>query len=157
MFCECALNIINGNIAMNVNKLMPFEQQLKILCQLQTSDRRLRQVSSSIKGYKLFKLISCLAFAFYHQNECSSLYSNTKRKLHQESTKSVLKSGQSYNYGKRSTTCFSATSSRKKDPKKENLSRNVKAPQTRENIQKRVLRSITMFDPHQTKKSISTF
>ena len=56
--CECALNISNRNIAMNVNKLMPFEQQLKILCQLQTSDRRRRQILSSIKSYKLFKLIS---------------------------------------------------------------------------------------------------
>ena len=57
--CECALNINNGNIPMNVNKLMPFEKQLKVLCQSQTSDRRRRQILSSIKGYKLFKLISC--------------------------------------------------------------------------------------------------
>ena len=39
------------NIPMNVNKLMPFEQQLKILCQPKTTDRR-RQVLSSIKGDK---------------------------------------------------------------------------------------------------------
>ena len=56
--CECALNIINGNIPINVNKLMPFEQQLKILCQPKTSDRRRRQILSFIKGYTQFKLIS---------------------------------------------------------------------------------------------------
>ena len=56
--CECALIIINGNIPMNVNKLMPFEQQLKILCQPKTSDRKRRQNLSSIKSNKLFKLIS---------------------------------------------------------------------------------------------------
>ena len=57
--CECALNIINGNIPMNVKKLKPFEQQLKNLCQLQTSDRERRQILSSIKSYKLLKMISC--------------------------------------------------------------------------------------------------
>ena len=56
--CECAFKIITGNIPMNVYKLLPFEQQLKILCQPQKPDRRRRPIITSIKGYKLFKLIS---------------------------------------------------------------------------------------------------
>ena len=49
---------------MNVNKLMPFELQLKPLCQLKTSDRIRRQILSSIKRYNLFKLISrpCICY-----------------------------------------------------------------------------------------------
>ena len=43
----------------------------------------------------------------------------------------------------------------KKEPEKEKTSQEVKAPETREDIQKRVLRSITMLNPHQTEKSKS--
>ena len=89
--CECALNIINGNVPMNVNKLMPFEQQLKILCQPKTTDRRWRQGLSSIKGYKLFKLIRrpCICYLSAEWT-LKNLY---KYKLHQESSKSVRDSG----------------------------------------------------------------
>ena len=40
-------------------------------------------------------------------------------------------------------------------PEKEKTSQEVKAPETREDIQNRVLRSITMLNPHQTEKSKS--
>ena len=43
----------------------------------------------------------------------------------------------------------------KKVPEKEKTSQELKAPETREDIQKRVLRSITMLNPHQTKNSKS--
>ena len=56
--CECALNIVNGNIPFNVDKLTPFEKQMKILCEPQTTDRKRRKVLSSTKGLKLLELIS---------------------------------------------------------------------------------------------------
>ena len=43
----------------------------------------------------------------------------------------------------------------KKEPEKGKTSEEKKAPETREDIQKRVLRSITMLNPHQTEKSKS--
>ena len=47
------------------------------------------------------------------------------------------------------------TSSREKRAREEKTSEEVKVPETRENIQKRVLRSTTMLNPHQTEKSKS--
>ena len=43
----------------------------------------------------------------------------------------------------------------KKEPEKETTSQEVKAPEKREDIQKRILRSITLLNPHQTEKSKS--
>ena len=43
----------------------------------------------------------------------------------------------------------------KKEPEKEKTCQEVKAPETPEDIQKRVLRWITMLNPHQTEKSKS--
>ena len=43
----------------------------------------------------------------------------------------------------------------KQEPEKEKTSQEAKAHETRENIQKRVLRSITRLNPHQTEKSKS--
>ena len=41
----------------------------------------------------------------------------------------------------------------KKDPEKEKTSDEVNAPESRENIRKKGLRSVTVLDPHQTEKS----
>ena len=61
---ECALNVVNGNIPVSLKQLKRFETQLKSLCQPGTSDRRRRQILSSVKGYKLFKLIGrpCICY-----------------------------------------------------------------------------------------------
>ena len=48
--CECALKIINGNIPFNVDRLVTYEKQLKILCNAKTSDRKRRRILTSNKG-----------------------------------------------------------------------------------------------------------
>ena len=57
VLCECALNLMIGNIPRNKNKLMPIEQQLKIPCQPQPSYSRRQHLLSSNKDNKLFKQI----------------------------------------------------------------------------------------------------
>ena len=56
--CECALNIINGNIPFQVEKLIPFEKQLKHLCDETLSCAERRKLLTSVKGIKLLQLIS---------------------------------------------------------------------------------------------------
>ena len=56
--CECALNIVNGNVPVNIRKLYPFESQLKILCRNKTSNNKRRKTLCSVKGIKLLQQIS---------------------------------------------------------------------------------------------------
>ena len=55
--CECAVNIINGNIQFPVENLLPFEKELNILCNHSTSRQKRRQVLSTAKGIKLLQEI----------------------------------------------------------------------------------------------------
>ena len=156
--CEYALNIINGNVPMNVNKLMPFEQQLKILCQPKTTDRRWRQGLSSIKGYKLFKLIRrpCICYLSAEWT-LKNLYKYSKKITSRIIQKRPKFWATQQNTAKSQQPMLLQRVPENQDPEKEKTSEEVKAQETRENIQKRVLRSITRLNLRQTEKSKSVF
>ena len=63
---ECALNIINGNILFNIDRLLTYEKQLKILCNAKTCDRK-RRIPTSNKGIKLMPEISCPVYSYIIQ------------------------------------------------------------------------------------------
>ena len=67
-FCECALNIVNGTVGINLERLRRFERELKTLCKVSTSNERRRQIWCSVNGLKLIQLISWPCF-IYLNNE----------------------------------------------------------------------------------------
>ena len=51
--CECAINVINGNVPVNIGRLIPHEKELKTICKNSTSLKIKRKILSSAQGLKL--------------------------------------------------------------------------------------------------------
>ena len=49
---------MNGNVPCAVETLLPFERQLRILCDKKASDKKRRRTLNSLKGTKLLREIS---------------------------------------------------------------------------------------------------
>ena len=62
--CECAVNIINGTVPVNLNELKFHKQQIKQLCKRSTSNQKRRKILMSKKGLKLLNLISRPCFCY---------------------------------------------------------------------------------------------
>ena len=56
--CKCAVNTINGNGPCEVQTVIPFEKELRTLCNKATPNKRRRRTLASAKGVKLLKVIS---------------------------------------------------------------------------------------------------
>ena len=147
--CECALNIVKGNMSMNVNQLMSFEQKLNDFVNRKhpPADGDKFCHPSNALNYLSGSVVP--AFAIHQQNESSRIFNNTQIKLHQESTKrSEFLDDLTITAKSQQLTLLQ----RVPEKKSAKTLQEVKAPDTRENIQKRVLRSITMLNPHHTEK-----
>lgn len=55
--CECAINIVNGNIEVKKNTLRKFEPQIRVICRKSTSNSLRRKVLHRPVGLKLLKEI----------------------------------------------------------------------------------------------------
>ena len=48
-FCECALNVMNGTVGINLQELRPYGKQLRLLCGKLTSIKESREIFDVIK------------------------------------------------------------------------------------------------------------
>ena len=62
--CECVLNIMEGNVPIDVKKLEKYENSLRILCNPRTSKIRRRKCLLSEDGLKVIKIIGppCIGY-----------------------------------------------------------------------------------------------
>ena len=56
--CECALNVINGTVGINLKELRPCEKPLRLLFRKSTSIKKRRTFVLSSKGLKLLNFIN---------------------------------------------------------------------------------------------------
>lgn len=56
--CECAINVLNGKVAIDKAKLLKFEKELRMLVSRQTTGQEKRNTLSSARGLDLIKLLS---------------------------------------------------------------------------------------------------
>lgn len=54
---ECAINVLNGNVPVNVKKLMKFEDILQILISKTKTEKQKRASLSTTQGIKLIELL----------------------------------------------------------------------------------------------------
>ena len=50
--CECALNVKNDTVGINLKELRPSEKQLRLLCRKSTLIKKRRKILKSSKGLK---------------------------------------------------------------------------------------------------------
>ena len=62
--CECAINVVNGTVGINVGELKQYETQLRSLCKRSTSNKKRRKILMSPKGLKLLNLIIRPCFCY---------------------------------------------------------------------------------------------
>ena len=62
--CECAINVVNGTVGINVDELKQYEIQLRLLCKRSTSNKERRKILMSPKGLKLLNFIIRPCFCY---------------------------------------------------------------------------------------------
>ena len=62
--CECAINVVNGTVGINVDELKQYEIQLRLLCKRSTSNKERRKFLMSPKGLKLLNFFIQPCFCY---------------------------------------------------------------------------------------------
>jgi len=88
--CECALNVINGKVPFQVKQLLPYEKELKVLCNPNTTNEKRRFTLKSVKGNKLLQKISRPCIQYICNNERRRIYSSSKNNVRQRKAKRVV-------------------------------------------------------------------
>ena len=60
--CECAINVVNGTVGINVDELKQYEIQLRLLCKRSTSNKKRRKILMSPKSLNYQSLLIGLVF-----------------------------------------------------------------------------------------------
>lgn len=66
--CECAINVLNGNVPINKQKLEPFEDILRVLVSKRTTEQQKRKSLSTYRGLELIRFISTPCLKHLNQN-----------------------------------------------------------------------------------------
>ena len=64
VICECLLNVVNGNVRVNVPNIHNFEEILKLLMKLQTKRDRKQAIILSKQGFNLVRHILYFCFNY---------------------------------------------------------------------------------------------
>ena len=56
--CQCAINVVNGTVGINVDELKQYEIQLRLLCKRSTTNKKRRKTLMSPKGLELLNFIN---------------------------------------------------------------------------------------------------